>query len=359
MPETDPRTQPPDAETLAGAFAGGPDVELRPSDQNEPGFTRRRCGRGFRYFDCDGRPVRDPETLARIRTLAIPPAWQDVWICASPDGHLQAAGTDAAGRRQYRYHDVWREQQDRAKFDRVLEVAERLPAFRKIVDEQLQGRGLTRQRVLAAAARLLDIGFFRIGGESYDTYGLATLRMEHVTCSRGIVVCAYQAKGDILREVEVADPGACKVLRSLKALRVEGELLRYRRADGWGDIKSEDINDYLRETIGYEVTAKDFRTWHATVLAAVGLAVSRPARREGVTRKKRAVTRVMREVAEYLGNTPTVARASYVDPRVIEAYERDRTIGAALTDLGADADFGQLATAGPVERAVIDLIRTV
>ncbi|MEQ4723105.1 hypothetical protein [Nonomuraea sp. B19D2] len=178
--------------------------------------------------------------------------------------------------------------------------------------------------------------------------------MEHVICVNGIVSCSYQAKGDVLREVEVADPGACKVLRALKALGVQGELLRYRHAGGWADIRSEDINDYLRETIGYEVTAKDFRTWHATVLAAVGLAVSKPA-----GQKRRAVARVMREVAEYLGNTPTVARASYVDPRVVEAYDQDRTIAAVLTELGADVDFGQLATAGTVEHAVIDLIRAV
>ncbi|WP_240777212.1 DNA topoisomerase IB [Nonomuraea basaltis] len=346
-------------------------AELHPSDQSEPGIARRRRGRGFAYEGPGGHPVRDRGTLARIKALAIPPAWTDVWICTSACGHLQAAGTDTAvsevgmrspshaGRRQYRYHDVWREQQDRVKFDRVLEVAERLPAFRKAVDDQLDGRGLTRQRVLAAAARLLDIGFFRIGGESYDTYGLATLRMEHVTCANGIVTCSYQAKGDVQREVEVADPGACAVLRALKTLGVDGELLRYRHQGGWADVRSEDINDYLRETIGYEVTAKDFRTWHATVLAAVGLAVSRQAGTEGRTRKKRAVTRVMREVAEYLGNTPTVARASYVDPRVVEAYDQDRTIAAVLTELGADADFGQLATAGTVERAVIDLIRTV
>ncbi|MGP3936379.1 DNA topoisomerase IB [Nonomuraea sp. KM88] len=350
MPEPDQNVDP-------RPRAGGPD--LRPSDQNEPGIVRRRCGRGFSYVAPDGGPVRDRATVERIKALAIPPAWKDVWICASPDGHLQAVGTDAAGRRQYRYHDVWREQQDREKFDRVLEVAERLPAFRKAVDDQLQGRGLTRRRVLAAAARLLDIGFFRIGGESYDTYGLATLRMEHVTCARGVVVCSYQAKGDVAREVELADPGACRVLRSLKALGEDGELLRYRHAGGWSDIRSEDINDYLRQIIGYEVTAKDFRTWHATVLAAVGLAVSGPAGAEGRTKKQKAIVRVMREVAEYLGNTPTVARASYVDPRVVEAYERDRTIAAVLTELGADADFGQLATAGTVERAVIDLIRAV
>ncbi|NUO97687.1 MAG: DNA topoisomerase IB [Nonomuraea sp.] len=338
--------------------------ELHPSDQSEPGIVRRRRGRGFSYEGPDGRPVRDPATLRRIRSLVIPPAWKDVWICPSPYGHLQAVGTDAAGRRQYRYHDLWREQQDRAKFDHVLEVAERLPAFRKAVDDRLKGRGLTRDRVLAAAARLLDIGFFRIGGESYDTYGLATLRMEHVACRNGLVTCSYQAKGDIPREVEVADPGACAVLRSLKALGAEGELLRYRHKEGgWGDVRSEDINEYLRELVGCEVSAKDFRTWHATVLAAVGLAVSKHAgsKRAGANgqARKRAVTRVMREVAEYLGNTPTVARASYVDPRVVEAYDQDRTIAAVLTELGADTDYGQLATHGTVERAVIDLIRAV
>jgi DNA topoisomerase IB len=330
--------------------------ELQPSDQNEPGIVRRRRGRGFSYHYPDGSPVREQPVLDRIKALVIPPAWTDVWICASPDGHLQAVGTDAAGRRQYRYHDEWRQQQDEAKFERVMELAERLPAFRKTVDEQLKGRGLTRQRVLAAAARLLDIGFFRVGGENYDSYGLATLRMEHVTCSNGIVTCCYPAKGDIPREIEVADKGACRVIRSLKSLRTDGELLRYRNGSAWADVRSDDINAYLRETIG-DFTAKDFRTWHATVLAAVGLAVSKEAATE--TARKRAITRVVREVAEYLGNTPTVARASYVDPRVIEAYERGKTITGALTELGADVDHGQLATHGTVERAVLDLLRSV
>lgn len=260
----------------------------------------------------------------------MPPAWKDVWICRSPDGHLQAAGTDAAGRRQYRYHDEWRAQQDRIKFDRVLEMAERLPAFRKIVQEQLEGRGLTRERVLAAAARLLDVGYFRVGGEEYESYGLATLRMDHVTCANGSVVFSYPAKGDIPREVEVVDSAACKVIRSLKALGHDGELLRYRDSSGWVDVRSADINDYVRETLGCEATAKDFRTWHGTVLAAVGLS------------RTPSVSRVMREVAEYLGNTPAVARASYVDPRVIEAFEQGRAIGP-----------------GDPEQAVIDLIRAV
>jgi DNA topoisomerase IB len=278
-----------------------------------------------------------------------------VWICRDADGHIQAIGTDTAGRRQYRYHDVWRQEQDRAKFDRVSEMARRLPSFRERVGKDLQARGLTRERVLAAAARMLDIGFFRVGGEEYESYGLATLRMEHVRCTKGQVTCVYPAKGGKMREVEMVDADVCEVLTALHGQGDEGELLRYRNGSGWADVRSEDINAYLRDTFDFEVSAKDFRTWHATVLAAVGLAVSTRARNR--TGRKRAVSRVMSEVADYLGNTPAVARASYVDPRVVDAYEKGRTIEKALTELGADADFGQLATHGGVERAVIALLR--
>ncbi|MBB2913689.1 DNA topoisomerase IB [Streptosporangium becharense] len=329
--------------------------ELRQSNPAEPGIVRRRRGRGFSYHRPGGAQVRDSRTLARIRALAIPPAWTDVWICRSPDGHIQAVGTDTAGRRQYRYHDVWRREQDRAKFDRVLEMAERLPKFRERVAEHLEQRGLTRERVLAAAARMLDIGFFRVGGESYESFGLATLRMEHVTCSGGRVSCAYPAKGGKFRELEIVDADVCKVVTALRRSADEGELLRYRDGDRWTDVRSDDINAYLRETLEMEASAKDFRTWHATVLAAVGLAVSLRARsRSG---RKRAVNRVIKEVAGYLGNTPAVARASYVDPRVVEAFERGRTVAGALGALGADAGYGQLATHGGVERAVISLLR--
>ncbi|WP_063794826.1 DNA topoisomerase IB [Microbispora sp. ATCC PTA-5024] len=331
------------------------DVEtLRTSDPNEPGIRRRRRGRGFSYTWASGRPVRDPVTLRRIRSLAIPPAWTDVWICGSPDGHLQAVGTDSAGRRQYRYHDLWRRQQDQAKFDHVLELAERLPEFRERVAEDLKGDELSRERVLATAARMLDIGFFRVGGEEYtDSYGLATLRTSHVRCRNGEVVCRYLAKGRKERELVLSDSDVCSVLTALTSGR-RGELLRYRGDRGWVDVRSADINAYLKEVVGTEVSAKDFRTWHATVLAAVGLAVSRPV--AGAAGRKRAVARVMREVSEYLGNTPAVARASYVDPRVIELYEKGRTI--PLERLGEDGPGG-LATHGPVERAVIDLLRRV
>ncbi|MEU8382909.1 DNA topoisomerase IB [Streptosporangium sp. NPDC048865] len=328
--------------------------ELRQSDPAEPGILRRRRGRGFSYHHSGGAPVRDRRVLNRIRALALPPAWTDVWICRTADGHIQAIGTDAAGRRQYRYHDVWREEQDRLKFDRVRRMAERLPMFRERVAKHLGQRGLTRERVLAAAARMLDIGFFRVGGESYESFGLATLRMEHVTCSAGRVTCAYPAKGGKPRELEIADADVCEVISALRGTADEGELLRYEGASGWVDVRSDDINAYLRETLEIEVSAKDFRTWHATVLAAVGLAVSSRARSR--TGRRKAVTRVVAEVAEYLGNTPAVARASYIDPRVIDAYDRGRTVVRALDRLGADSGDGQLATHGSVEQAVLSLL---
>lgn len=271
--------------TAAAEVLQAPPVELRPSDPAEPGIRRRRRGRGFSYTWASGRPVRDRAALLRIRTLAIPPAWTDVWICARPDGHLQAVGTDSAGRRQYRYHDEWRRQQDEAKFDHVLEIAERLPAFRERVARDLRGEGLGRERVLAAAARMLDIGFFRVGGEEYtDSYGLATLKTSHVKCGDGRVVCRYLAKGRKEREQVLADAEVCEVLTALSKGH-RGELLRYRAGEtgetgegAWADVRSADINAYLKDAFGTDVSAKDFRTWHATVLAAVGLAVSRPVR---------------------------------------------------------------------------------
>ncbi|MER5324759.1 DNA topoisomerase IB [Streptosporangium roseum] len=330
-------------------------TELRRSDPAEPGIRRRRRGRGFSYHHPGGNRVRDRRTLDRIRALALPPAWTDVWICRSPDGHIQAVGVDGAGRRQYRYHDVWRVEQDLVKFERVREMAERLPKFRERVAEHLEQRGLTRERVLAAAARMLDIGFFRVGGEAYESFGLATLRVEHLTCTVGRVTCSYPAKGGRHRKVEITDPDVCKVITSLHRTGDGGELLRYKDGPRWVDVRSDDINAYLRETLESEVSAKDFRTWHATVLAAVGLAVSSRVRSR--TGRRRAVSRVIKEVAGYLGNTPAVARASYVDPRVIEAYEKGRTIARALTELGADAGFGQPATHGDVERAVVSLLK--
>jgi DNA topoisomerase IB len=333
---------------------------LRRSDPNAPGIRRLRQGRGFRYLGPGGRPVSDPETLARIKALVIPPAWRDVWICLEPSGHIQAVGTDAAGRRQYRYHDLWRAERDRDKHARVLEFGTVLPDLRGVVSEHLAGKGLGRERVLAAAVRLIDLGFFRPGGEEYaaenGTFGVATIRREHVAARRGQLVFDYPAKGSKQREQAIVDSDVHAVVCALKRRRSGGEdLFAYWSTRRWRDVTSADINDYLREITGREFTAKDFRTWHATVLAAVGLAVSeRAAESEGA--RKRAVARAVKEVADYLGNTPAVARASYIDPRVIELYERGITIAPMLRDLGSDSEFGELATQGNAERAVVRML---
>lgn len=304
--------------------------------------------------------IRDGQVLSRIKSLVIPPAWEDVWICPDPYGHIQAIGTDSAGRRQYRYHDLWRENRDRAKHDRVVEFGAELPHLREVVCRHLETSGLTRDRVLAAAIRLIDLGFFRPGGEEYaeenGTFGLATIRKEHVTLSRGQLVFEYQAKGAKHREQAVAEDQVCAVVRSLRRRRGGGDrLLVYRSGRHWHDVTAADINSYLSEISGGEYTAKDFRTWHATVLAAVGLAVSESA--AGVESQcKRAIARVIREVASYLGNTPAVARASYIDPRVIDLYRNGITIRSVLGDLGKNIHFGDLATRGPAERAVVKLL---
>ena len=341
----------------SGADAAEDRGRLIRSDPAAGGIRRRRCGRGFRYLG-PGAPVTDPEILARIKALVIPPAWEDVWICADPRGHIQAMGTDAAGRRQYRYHDLWREQRDRVKHDRVLGFGAALPRLREVTGRHLGGRGLSRDRVLAAAVRLVDLGFFRPGGEEYaeenGTFGLATIRKEHVHLTKGQLLFEYTGKSARHREQAIAEEQVCAVVRSLKRRGGGDQLLVFRSGPRWHHVTATDINDYIRELSGGDYTAKDFRTWHATVLAAVGLAVSGQAATESA--RKRAVARVVTEVAAYLGNTPAVARASYIDPRVIRHYENGRTIAAVLGDLGRDSDFGDLATRGRAESAVLKLL---
>jgi DNA topoisomerase I len=334
---------------------------LRRSDPARPGITRRRREGGFEYLTPDGVVLSDESALVRIEALTIPPAWRDVWIAPWDNGHIQAIGTDTAGRRQYLYHARWRERRDEQKFERMLEFARVLPQVRARTARDLRAQGLTRERVLACAVRLLDRGFFRIGGEDYadqhSTYGLATMRREHVTLGEnGRLVFEYVGKSGKEHLQAVVDREAYDVVRALTARVAPGEeLLAYRDAQGqWRDVRSEDINAYLKELAGEEYSAKDFRTWHATVLMAAALAVSVPASRSAAA-AKRAVTRAVQEVATYLGNTPAVCRRAYIDPRVIDRYRDGRTIVGALDEVGG-LDVESTEVRERIEAAVVGLI---
>jgi DNA topoisomerase-1 len=321
---------------------------------------RRRRGRGFSYTYPGGQPVTDPEILDRIRRLAVPPAWVDVWICPWPNGHIQALGTDAAGRRQYRYHDDWRVRRDREKFDRVLAFAAVLPELRQVVEHDLASEGLGRDRVLAATVRLLDIGLFRIGGEEYaeehDTFGVASLRKEHVAVRGATMTFDYPAKGSIDRQLVVDDADAADVVGALRRRRcTDPNLFAYKDGRRWVGVHAHDVNAYIKAAAGADYSAKDFRTWSATVLAAATLAagVDVPASRAG---RRRAVTAAVAAVANQLGNTPTVCRSSYVDPRVIDRFEGGETINLMGPDQATFAHLPAGKLRRQIEEAVMDLI---
>ncbi len=328
-------------------------------DCNGPGMGRRRAGKGFSYREEDGSRITDADVIDRIRSLAIPPAWEDVWICSDPNGHIQATGLDAKGRRQYRYHDEWRAARDRAKHDRVLRFARQLPVLRTQVAEDIAAPGMPKARVLAAAVRLLELGFFRIGGEAYaeenDTYGLATLRKEHVRVRRDALEFDYDAKSGQHRVCQVVDPDVRAVITTLRRRKApaDAELLAYKDGGHWVDVHSSDINEYIQDHIGEDFTAKDFRTWVGTVLAAAGLALQEE-ETESDTAQKRVVAQVVRDVSEHLGNTPAVARSAYIDPRVVEGFEADDTV----LDTLADVDLDDLEQGIPedLEAAVLELI---
>jgi DNA topoisomerase IB len=341
---------------------------LRRVSYLDPGITRRRYGRGFGYADHLGHPVRDEEVLARITALAIPPAWTDVWICLDPRGHLQAVGMDTKGRRQYLYHEAWRVRRDRQKFDRMLEFGALLPTLRGRYEQALVQSGLDEDRVLAAAVALIDLGLFRVGSPSYardnGTYGLCTIERRHVRVGDGRASFDFPAKGGKRWSVEIDRPDVVRLVAELKSKRGTGpRLLAVRTGPGqWRPLSPGDVNNFIKAAIGEDFSAKDFRTWNATVVAAEALAAAhaesatgsagpaRPARR-----KARLVKAAMVEVAATLGNTPTVAQRSYVDPRVIDRFGEGRTIQPALDRLGrADRRRGPARVA--VEKAVLDLL---
>jgi DNA topoisomerase I len=338
-------------------------MRLRRSTVGGPGLRRIRRGRGFCYVSSvEGRrdSVDDPETLGRIESLVIPPAWKNVWICPYPNGHIQAVGTDAAGRRQYLYHERWQAERSEEKYDRALSLAKRLPDWRVHLLADLRGRGLGRDRVLALAQHLIDQGYFRAGGEEYaqenGSFGLSTLLRDHVRLHQDSVEFDYPAKSGVRRTVSLEDPLVIRAVRSLLRVKTTTpRLLVYRTSAGWSEVHADDLNVRFRELVGEDFSVKDLRTWHGTVLAAEAFAIAREPTSKTARRREEAA--VMRAVAEQLGNTPAVARRSYVDPRVVTAYENAVTIAPALRR--AKRQRTRETRRETIERAAARMIRRV
>jgi DNA topoisomerase-1 len=311
-------------------------TRLRRTDPNGPGIARVRVGRGFGYRKSDrgggvgvnSASVTDEATLARIRSLAIPPAWTDVWITVHPDGHIQATGLDAAGRRQYVYHPLWRERKDRAKFTRALALAETLPVARRGVTLDLRKKGLPKARVLAAGFRMLDTASLRVGSERYaeanGSVGLTTLLCSHVTVTGSTVALKFPGKSRQAWASEIVDPDLARVVRALLKRGPTARLLSYRDGADWHPVAANELNGYVRERTGGTFTAKDFRTLRGSIAAASSLATQGP--KPTARARRSAISQAMRDVAEVLGNTPAIARRSYVDPRILRAFARGRTI---------------------------------
>lgn len=295
---------------------------LRYVDDRSPGIARKAVRQGFRYIDSDGTPIHDETELARIRSLAIPPAWTDVWICRWRNGHLQATGRDAKGRKQYRYHPQWRTVRDEAKYERMLDFGRALPSIRSRTDAALSLPGLPREKVLAAIVHLLQATLMRIGNPEYardnDSYGMTTLRKKHVRIDGTQVRFEFRGKSGIRHSIRLQDRRLARIIMRTRDLPGQ-ELFQYVDEGGQRHaIGSADVNDYLRVLTGQDYTAKDFRTWAGTVLAAMALRDCEPCSSE--TQGKKNVVQAIAAVAQKLGNTPAICRKCYVHPRVIEAY---------------------------------------
>ena len=330
---------------------------LRRTSPTQPGWTRKRAGRGFIYLDQHGQRLPE-EDAQRVRDLVIPPAWTDVWVTPHENGHLQAVGTDDAGRRQYLYHPQWRARRDAEKFDRMLLFGKALAKARELVLADLGREGMPLERACAAAVRLLDLGYFRIGNDVYaadnGSFGLTTLERRHVRRQQNRLVFTFTGKSGVEHMVEIDDVMVIEAIEIMRRRRTPSDpgLLAYKNGRGWRSVLPELVNDYVRSSTGIEATAKDFRTWHATVLAAAALAET-PEPGATQASKKRAIVGAMKEVSSFLGNTPALAKSAYVDPRVIEAYEEGRTIEKATSRRYDNPDVRQAA----LERATLKLLQ--
>ena len=345
----------PAPEVVESARAAG----LRYIHANGAGFGRRRKGkRSFTYSDADGRAVTDAGVIARIRSLAIPPAWQDVWICPFENGHLQATGKDARGRKQYRYHPRFRQVRDQTKYEHMIDFARALPAIRRRVEADLSRPGLPKDKVLAAVVRLLEATLIRVGNEGYakenHSYGLTTLLQRHVDVAGAHIHFQFRGKSGVKHEIDLDDARLAEIVRQCHELPGQ-ELFQYLDEDGdWHDVNSADVNGYLHEIAGEEFTAKDFRTWSGTVLAAMALGSL-----EGFTTKAQArknIVRAVESVAHKLGNTKAVCRKCYVHPAVFEGY-LDGTLVTSLNGAAVGRLQSAVAELRPDERSVLTYLR--
>ncbi len=349
-----PRPEPVHVDPEVSAKAAG----LRYVTDEGPGFSRRPSGKAFTYLGLDGKPLRDPDDLARIKSLVIPPAWSDVWICPRADGHLQATGRDARGRKQYRYHPRWRSVRDESKYGRMMAFGQALPTIRGRVEADLGLPGLPKPKVLATIVRLLEVTLIRVGNEEYartnHSFGLTTMRDRHVKPGRGVLTFAFKGKSGVKHAIDLADRRLAKVVQRCRDL--PGQTL-FQYLDESGErrtIDSSDVNAYLQEVSGHDFTAKDFRTWAGTVLAA--LALQEFEAFDSKAQAKKNVIRAIESVAERLGNTPTVCKKCYVHPEIIAAY----LDGSMLETLQkkAEAELADhLAELRPEEAAVLGLLQ--
>jgi DNA topoisomerase-1 len=331
---------------------------LRYSTDARPGFTRQRAGKGFSYRDTDGNVIRDADTLDRIRQIVIPPAWTDVWICPWPNGHVQATGRDARGRKQYRYHPRWHEERGAENFARMIAFAKALPKIRRRAERDLARRGLPREKVLGVVVRLLELTLIRVGNDEYArlnrSFGLTTMRDRHARIRGSSVKFRFRGKGGLVHEVGLRDRRLASVVRRCQELPGQ-ELFQYVDEDGEvRDVTSDDVNDYIREASGGDFTAKDFRTWAGTLLAYRALRALQP--QDHGTAAKKNVVEAMRLTAAKLGNTPAVARGSYVHPAVLDAY-LEGTLGGALVDVAEEQDTPPTEADRGEEIEVVKLLR--
>ncbi len=328
---------------------------LRYTTDSTPGITRHRAGKGFYYRDAKGNKLESERTLARIKSLAIPPAWNDVWIAPTANAHLQATGRDAKGRKQYRYHPRWAEVRDKAKYEHMIEFGNALPGIRERVEQDLGRRGLPKEKVVAAVVKLLETTLIRVGNDEYartnKSYGLTTMRDRHADINGSSVTFSFTGKGDIDHEIELRDRKLATIVRKCQDLPGQ-HLFQYLDEDGNRQaIDSSDVNEYLKEISGHDFTAKDFRTWAGTMLAAEALAGFELAADETTARSN--IVSAIESVSKMLGNTPTICRKCYVHPEVIDAYMEGDTI--STIEQRADQQQKQSALP-PLEHAVIELL---